>query len=87
MPIPEAEILQIREETIRCVIRHFLANAKDPGRIGRRVLMWDFALKDKERREKLRSFAASLNVSESSACESVADAEAAIYKVRNPNSH
>lgn len=81
--LSEIETRRIKDETVREVLRRLVKNAKDPERIGRRVLAWDFELRRGEQREKLLTFAQRLGVSSAAASQSVAEAEAALFEVRS----
>jgi uncharacterized protein YigA (DUF484 family) len=84
--LSDIETRRIRDETIREVIRHLMQNARDPERIGRRVLAWDFKLREGEQREKLLTFAKTLGVSSARASTAVSEAEADLFEVRNVKS-
>jgi hypothetical protein len=60
----DIERRRIRHETIRATVQWLARAAKSPRRVGLRVLLLDFALRDPEAREKQKEFAARVGLSE-----------------------
>lgn len=84
--LSDIEVRQVRDEAIRDVVRRLVQGARNPARIGVRVLQWDYVLNRATTNEKQLSFAKRLGVSEPRVCVAVADAEAAITEIRNAKS-
>jgi uncharacterized protein YigA (DUF484 family) len=74
---------RIRDETMREVIGRLTQNAREPDRIGRRVLAWQFKLAQGDERDKLLTFAARLKVTSAAASQAVTAAQEDIHEVRN----
>lgn len=75
----DQEVRQIRDQTVRDVIRRLTERASDPERIGRRVLMWKFQLVDRHEGRKVIDLASSLGVSQPYASKAIAEAESSIF--------
>ena len=81
--LSEIEIRQIKDATIREVIRKLTKGARDPERIGRRVLMWQFTLNPVG---KKLSLAKQLGVAEATVSIALTDAHAALSELRKATS-
>jgi hypothetical protein len=81
--LSEIEVRRIKDQTIREVIGKLTANARDPERIGRRVLAWEFKLRQAESGERLLQLAKRLGISVSGASQAVADAEGALIEIKH----
>lgn len=83
MTLPSAEVQAGRLQTIKYVVRYLTKDAKDPERIGRRVLVWQYQLHRNESSEKVKSLAARLGVSQPRASRAIADAEASLFSIKS----
>jgi hypothetical protein len=83
--LSDIEARRIRDETVREVIARLRKGASDPERIGRRVLAWDYRLRQAATGEKLVKFAQRLEVSPARASIAVSDAHAALSEIVNVN--
>jgi hypothetical protein len=80
--LSDIEIRRIREQAIRDLLRELTTLARDPERIGRRVLALEYRLNRAAKGELLLTFAKRLGVSSARASVAVSDAEATLFELR-----
>ena len=80
--LPSEEVQRIRDENTRELVFHLCKNARDPERIGRRLLVMEYQLQRKASSEKVIDLAKRLGVSQPRASKALADSEAALFAIK-----
>jgi hypothetical protein len=81
--LTDIEARQTRDQTIRALLRWLMRDARDPTRIGRRVLILNYRLNGQPAGDRMLKLAKELGVSSARVSIAVADAEAEIFRIRN----